>query len=253
MEKRKPIIIQGAMEIEIEYLMKQLENVKKVNIQGYEFYEGAINNYPIVISKTNVGEVEMSVATLLGIINYSPIAIIVQGTAGAHDLSLYKHDIVVGTSCININSFESSVKEKGKGSNPLEWELKTFKSGVENDVLIENYANSELVEVSKKVQSKYTKGKVVFGVLGSGDGWNKEWDRIEWLNRNYNTLCEDMESISTYSICNNFNIPVLGIRVISNNERIEGQIYDRTTGSDSQEFTLEVCKEYIKRMKIDKE
>lgn len=249
----KPILIQGAMQVEIEYLIKQISYIQKDVIKGYEFYKGELNGYPVVVSKTNVGEIEMSVATLLGIINYSPIAIIVQGTAGAHDLRLYKHDIVVGTSCININSFESSVKEKEKGSNPLDWELKTFKSGVENDVLIENYANPELVEVSKKVQSKYTKGKVVFGVLGSGDCWNKEWDRIEWLNKNYNTLCEDMESISTYSICNKFNIPVLGIRVISNNERIEGQLYDRTTGIDSQEFALEICKEYIKRMKISKE
>lgn len=249
----KPILIQGAMQVEIEYLISQISNMQKDVIKGYEFYKGELDGYPVVISKTNVGEIEMSVATLLGIINYSPIAIIVQGTAGAHDLSLYKHDIVVGTSCININSFESSVKKKEKGSNALEWELKTFKSGIENDKLLENYANSELVEISKKVQSKYTKGKVVFGVLGSGDCWNKEWDRIEWLNKNYNTLCEDMESISTYSICNKFNIPVLGIRVISDNERVEGQIYDRTTGIDSQEFTLEVCKEYIKRMKIDKE
>lgn len=249
----KPILIQGAMQVEIEYLISQISNMQKDVIKWYEFYKGELDGYPVVISKTNVGEIEMSVATLLGIINYSPIAIIVQGTAGAHDLSLYKHDIVVGTSCIKINSFESPVKEKEKGSNALDWELKTFKSGIENDKLLENYANSELVEISKKVQSKYTQGKVVFGTLGSGDGWNKEWDRIDWLNKNYNTLCEDMESISTYAICNKFNIPVLGIRVISNNERIEGQIYDRTTGIDSQEFTLEVCKEYIKRMKIDKE
>lgn len=249
----KPILIQGAMQIEIEYLINQISNMQKDVIKGYEFYKGEIDGYPVVISKTNVGEIEMSVATLLGIINYSPIAIIVQGTAGAHDINLFKHDIVIGSSCINISSFESLVKEKGKGSNPLAWELKTFKSGVENDVLIENYANPELIEISKKVESKYTKGKVVFGTLGSGDGWNKEWDRIDWLNSNYNTLCEDMESISTYTICNKFNIPVLGIRVISNNERIQTQTYDRTTGIDSQEFTLEVCKEYIKIMKTDKE
>lgn len=244
---KKPIIIQGAMEIEVEYLIKQIENIKKVNIQGYEFYEGTMNNYPIVISKTNCGEIEMSVATILGILKYNPIAIINQGTAGAHDLSLCQHDIVVGTSCININSFEAMAKEKGQGSNPLSWELKTFKDGI--DELIEIPTSEELIELANKVKHKYTNGKVVFGILGGGDGWNKEWDRIDWLNKNYHTLCEDMESIATYTICKKQNIPVIGIRVISNNERIKKQIYDKTIGLDSQKFAIELCKECIRSNK----
>lgn len=244
--EKKPILIQGAMEVEIEYLINQISNPKEI-IQGYEFYEGKVDGYPVVISKTTVGEIEMSVATILGILNYAPMAIINQGTAGAHDLSLRKHDIVVGTSCININSFEAPMRKKGEGSNPFEWELKTFKERI--DELIEIPADSELVEISRKVKENYTKGKVIFGALGGGDGWNKEWDRIEWLNKNYHTLCEDMESISTYTICNKQKIPVIGIRVISNNERVEGENYERTSGLDSQEFALEVCKEYIRRNK----
>lgn len=247
MKREKPILIQGAMQVEIDYLIEQLENLKKVDVQGYEFYEGEIEGYPVVISKTSVGGIQVSVATLLGILTYHPKIVINQGIAGAIDLNLYNHDMVVGTSCMNVNSFETKSRKKGEGSNPFDWELKTFKDG--KDELIEINADIQLVEISKVISNLYTKGRVVFGKLGSGDIWNKEWDRIEWFHKNYHTLCADMESINTYTICNQWKIPIIGIRSISDNARIDDQIYDRTTSIDSQEFTIELCKEYIRRIK----
>ena len=69
------------------------------------------------------------------------------------------------------------------------------------------------------------------------------------MNKNYNILCEDMETISVYTICSKKQIPVIGIRVISNNERMENQIFDRSSAVDAQEFAVELCKEYIRRNK----
>ena len=56
------------------------------------------------------------------------------------------------------------------------------------------------------------------GTLGSGDVFNREYDRIMWLQNQFHHLSEDMESIGTYCVCNQFGIPCIGIRIISNNE-----------------------------------
>ena len=46
------------------------------------FYKGTINDYPVVVSVTEIGMTNAAVATTLGIENFNPIAIINQGTAG---------------------------------------------------------------------------------------------------------------------------------------------------------------------------
>ena len=48
----KVILIQGAMNIEIEYLINQLKEKEKIAIAEYEFYKGTISNKTIIISPT---------------------------------------------------------------------------------------------------------------------------------------------------------------------------------------------------------
>lgn len=78
-----------------------------------------------------------------------------------------------------------------------------------------------------------------------GDIWNREADKILMLHQKYSTLCEEAEGIAVYTIANDFGIPVLGIRVISDNEILE-EPYDRNTGLKSQEFTYKLILEMIK-------
>ena len=60
-----------------------------------------------------------------------------------------------------------------------------------------------------------------------------------------------MEGIAVYTVANNFNIPVLGIRIISNNE-ILGEEFDKNLGLKSQEFTYELILKMIQEKYLDK-
>ena len=77
--------------------------------------------------------------------------------------------------------------------------------------------------------------------LEAGDIWNMEADRIMLLHKKYGILCEDMESISVYTISNLYNVPVISIRVISNNE-ILNEEYERDLGIESQKIVKELIK-----------
>ena len=69
---------------ELEELLKLVDIEKEEEINGFKFYIGKINEYPIIISQTQVGVINASMATLIAIQKYNPIAIINQGIAGAH-------------------------------------------------------------------------------------------------------------------------------------------------------------------------
>ena len=83
-----------------------------------------------------------------------------------------------------------------------------------------------------------------FGRIGSGDVWNKEIDRILMFNEKYQTLCEEMEGYAIAKVANTYEIPMINIRAISNNE-VLGESYIREVGRYSQEFTIELIKHLI--------
>lgn len=242
--EKKPIVVIVAMDAEMNLLLEKLEDVKHKEINIYNFWEGKVNNYPVVICKCNVMSINAAVATHIAIENYNPLVVINEGTAGGHGLDIHKGDIVIGEKTINIMSSQTPDKAKGEGSNSLDWKLVDFISGEENH-LTYRIGDKDLIELAKDVE--YTYGKVHFGVIGSGDVWNRETDRIMYLNQKYGTLCEEMESIAIYTVCNNFNIPVIGVKIVSNNE-ILGEAYDRTIGTKSQEFSYELMKKIIEKI-----
>lgn len=244
MEKR-PIVIMAAMESEANFLLEKLKNVNWETINQYKFYEGTINSYPVVVCRCNVMSINASIASCIAIQKYHPITIISQGTAGGHGKDIHSGDIIIGQKCVNIMSSKTPAKKDGEGSNSLDWELINFISG-EEDRLIYQLSNEHLVELCKTIT--YTEGIVHFGILGSGDVWNKETDRILHLNQKYGTLCEDMESIAIYTVANNFNIPVIGIRIISNNESL-GEPFDSNTALECQKFVYEFVLKLIEENK----
>ena len=98
------------------------------------------------------------------------------------------------------------------------------------------------------MKSSYNKGKVVEGTIGSADVWNNELDRIKFFNTRYGTSVEEMEAASVAQIASQFNVPFIGIRVVSNNITNNGK-YDGGTGEACQEYVLHVAEEYMKGLK----
>lgn len=239
---KKPILIQTAMEVECQEILKKLDDLKEFEIQGYQFYEGRIEEYPIVVSLSKVGLIHTSSSLTLAINRYQPIAIINVGIAGSTSKELHIKDIVIGESCVNMNSYRTSNLKKGEGSNPMEWELLTFLSGQEDKFIIEKASHS-LIELTKQIKNQEN-NKICYGRIGSGDSWNREMDRILFLNQKYDILCEDMEAIATYTLANQWNIPVISLKMISDNS-LTGEEYNRDIGKDMQEYVMKYLHQVI--------
>lgn len=248
MDKR-PILVQGAMILEVKKIIENLENVSEEKIGCWGFYEGTLNGYPVVVGKTEMGMVNAAASTALAIEKYNPIAIINQGTAGAHDKTLNKYDIIIGTKYFNIGSYRSDFKEEGLGIDVNDWlPLKT--SVVVNGRVkrVPSFkGNEDLILSAEKAIASYFKGKVVKGALASADQWNKELDRLLYFNNNLETLGEDMETAASAQISMSYSIPFVGIRIVSNNEHHK-EVFAKDSCDYCQEFVVETLKNYIETL-----
>ena len=247
----RPVIVQGAMDVEISKLAGALDHVTEETVSEWTFWRGTLDGYPVVISKTLKGMSNAAAATALAAERYHPVAIINQGTAGGHVPELHVYDIVLGRQTVNLGSFKTGYRARGKGSDFAEWnplDLMRSEGSAGQDPnarTMRRFTGDEgLLSAARNVRDHYRKGRVVEGVIGSSEIWNSEIDRIQRFHDQFGTTAEEMEAASAAQIAGLFHIPFLGIRVVSNNI-MNGEGYDPETGEACQDYVYHVLKAYI--------
>jgi len=250
-EPVRPIVVQGAMDVEIRKLAAAIQDGVEEHVSGWTFWRGTIEGYPVVISKTLKGMENAAAATALAAERYHPVAIINQGTAGGHAADLHVYDIVLGTHTVNLSSFKTGFRRAGEGTNFAEWSpldlLRSEGSAGQdpNARTMRRFAgDAGLLAAAHAVRGQYQKGRVVDGVIGSSDVWNSELDRIQRFRDEFGTSAEEMEAAASAQIAGSFQIPFLGVRVVSNNIT-NGAAYDTRTGEACQDYVSGVVKAYL--------
>jgi len=246
---RAPLLVQGAMVSETDALIARLEQPVEERVGGWLFWRGTIDGYPVVVSRTNKGMSNAAAATAIAIERFHPAAIINQGTAGGHDPALHVYDIVIGTASMNVGAFRAMFRKVGEGSRPLEW--------VPLNLLLDGSAISQtapkmparfdadasLLDLARSVRGSYTRGRVVDGIIGSSDMWIDELDRVAQFHEQFGTAVEEMETASAAQVAAAFGVPLVGIRVLSDNIT-NASTYDPKTGQACQDFVVTVVKAY---------
>ncbi len=230
----KRILIQGALESELCYYLGQecFAGVEPVEKNGFSFYRAPVagGETEVILQLTKMGLINSAAATATAVYEYHPDVIINQGTAGAHVEDLKTGDIVIGEKAVNIHSLEMGKRGYGEGMAPEDW------IGMSTEYLD---ADAGLVSYfAGAIGDRTRTGKVVKGILGSGDLFSKEKDRIRWLHDKFGNLSEDMESFAVYQVCLAFGVPCVAIRVISNNELLD-EDYDGGSAMELQRVIWE--------------
>lgn len=238
----KPIIIQGALQSEIDYLLEKLEIKNKEVLGGYDFYECLYKDYPIVICKTKMGEICSAIATTLCIQKYDPLCIINQGTAGALVEWLNKNDVVIGEKIYYISQFSTEENKEFDNINP--WKKDKYIT-LDNEAI--SYNSDEKLIQWLKQKDILMQPNIYFDIVGSGDVWSKELSKMKKYNNDYGVVCEAMECSGAYLAANSFNIPLVTIRVISNNE-FKHQEYDPKTSIYAQKISISIVDEFLNEM-----
>ena len=211
-EVDKVIFIVCAMKREAQVIIDCFDDVIEKVRYGFSFYEINYKGTKLVISISGPGLINMSSCLTITFTNYEIEYLINYGMAGGIGEDIHKGDIIIGNECININSYVTS--QLSSGIDIDNWNLVTFTDGGE-DKLVVYEGDKSLVDVALRIKIN---SKVSLGMIGSGDVWDREIDKLKLLSQKYKVSCEDMEAISVYQLANRFRIPTISIKGISNNE-----------------------------------
>ena len=236
-QPKAPIAVQGAVDGELAPLIEAVGRPRPRVIDGFSFWEGEIGGSPVVVSRTEVGMVNAAIATTLLVREYSPRAIINQGTAGAADPALRVGDIVLGKATAPFGSFRTPPRKLGEGVDFSSWEIlpRLLRVGEERVRFTRFDADPGLLAAA--LGTPYEGGRLVEGIVGSADEWNREVDKLLWAQKTFGIASEDMESASAHQVAQIYGIPFLAVRILSNSEHYAPE-FRRELGSDCARFAV---------------
>ena len=104
----RTILIEGAVDSELSALIERFkpEGVHEMG-GGWRVLTCDMAGGRVALLNTGVGVANAAAATALACAALNPAAVISQGTAGAHDISLHTGDVVVGTRILRLGAYRS--------------------------------------------------------------------------------------------------------------------------------------------------
>ena len=244
----RPVIVQGAMSVETAELIGALADAVEEPFGPWRIVRGRLGGHPLVVCETQWGMANAAALAAIAIERYHPVALISQGTAGAHDAALSVYDIVLGAQTVNESAWQSHYRPAGAGApyDDLK-QLGVFAWDAEKREFTQEVyhaADETLLAAARRAAPRYARGKVVEGTIGTCDSWNCAIDRVNFLHDFYGSLCEEMEGDAVAQICQSRGVPFRTVRIISNSILKNKDPWDLGTGPACQHFVMDVLKEY---------
>ncbi|MCG8474895.1 MAG: 5'-methylthioadenosine/adenosylhomocysteine nucleosidase, partial [Cytophagales bacterium] len=248
------VAIVGAMPVEVEAFRKAMNVTKKTERMGFLFYEGTINQTPVVLVRCGIGKVNAAMTAALLMEHYQPECLLFSGIAGGVGEKLHAGDLVLGAQVFHHDM--GTLKDSGFEH----WGVPNPRTGKDNPVLF--HADRKLLQLAENTAKSFSfesmsdRGKtrkpaVVSGCIATGDAFVASEDKNKILKKTFQTIAVDMESASVAQVCFQHGVPFLIIRSISDgaNEDTESAYYEnkKRSARNASRFVLELVKSVGKK------
>lgn len=193
----------GAMDEELELLLKEMKIEKSQVKANMTFNFGKLYNKNLVIVRCGIGKVNAAVCAQILIDDFNVDKIINVGIAGGIGKNVYPGDIVIADNLVQ-HDMDASGFGDPVGQIPR---LDTFQFNCDD----------ELICKAKKAFEKISDHKSFVGRIVTGDQFISDTCKIKWLNEKFDALACEMEGGSIAQVCYLNNVPFVVIRSISDN------------------------------------
>ena len=208
---QKKIGIIGAMDIEVEALVKEMQAVHKVERAGMSFHEGILYGLQVVVAQCGIGKVNAGICAQIMISEFHATHLINTGVAGSLDPSLDIGDIVVSVDAVQ-HDYDISDLGFHKGEIPY-----TGLYACPADRTLRTLA----VDAASKAAPEI---RIVEGRVCSGYQFIASDASKITIIRNFGGLCCEMEGAAIAQVCYLNQIPFVVIRAISDKSNSDSTI-----------------------------
>ncbi|URZ00878.1 5'-methylthioadenosine/adenosylhomocysteine nucleosidase [Clostridium felsineum] len=193
----------GAMDEELEILLKEMKMERKENKAQMVFNLGSLNDKNVVIVRCGIGKVNAAICTQILVDDFKVDAIINVGVAGGIGKDVLPGDIVIADSLVEHDMDATAFGDK-VGQIPR---MDTF----------DFKCDTKLVEIANKVCKSFENQKAHIGRIATGDQFVADIEKIKWLSSEFDAYACEMEGGSIAHTAYLNKIPFVVIRSISDN------------------------------------
>lgn len=193
----------GAMDEELEILLKEMKLDRKEMKANMLFNSGKIYNQQVVVVRSGIGKVNAAICTQILIDDFQVDKVINVGIAGGIGKDVYPGDIVIANNLVQ-HDMDASAFGDPVGQIPR---LDSF----------DFKCDINLVYKAKAACKDIEKSNSFIGRIVTGDQFISDTQKIKWLNEKFEALACEMEGGSIAQVCYLNNIPFVVIRSISDN------------------------------------
>ena len=193
----------GAMTIEIEALKAQMANIATYEYTSMTFYEGILEEQPVVLVVCGVGKVNAAICVQVLCDRFNVTHIVNTGVAGSLCAQLDIGDLVISTQamyhdfdCHNLNPNYPVGQVPGLSVHAFS-------------------ADSSLAELALEAAEKVHSGHVRLGIVASGDQFVCDRTQKEKIVIDTGALCTEMEGAAIAHAAWRNGVPFVIIRAIS--------------------------------------
>jgi adenosylhomocysteine nucleosidase len=232
----------GAMEEEVALLRSAMDQ-KEVETDGvFEFIPGKLEGKDAVLLRCGVGKVNAAVGCALLIRRYKPELVINTGSAGGIDPSLSFGDVIISDGLL-YHDVDVTAFKYAPGQLPGQPPVFPVPEGL---VLKAEKAMDEL-----KAEGVLPKTlNHVRGIIGSGDVFMHEPDRIASVRRTFPKLrAVEMEGAAIAHTCALFKVPAVIIRALSDVAGVESPVTHDEFLPEASKNSAEIVRRIIKNYK----
>jgi len=230
-----PVAIIGPLEEELAPLRAHLVEPREEGSGPWELLRGRAGGRPVVAVVSDCGPANAAAACERLVALEHPVAVLLCGSAGAHDPELLPGDVVLGSGYRILHPAKVQAQRAALGLHPKGFRFRRdgrrehFEECPADPALLA--AASRLAPAALAAAGPWEgpgwpasfprrTGKAVAGLVGSWDSWTREPAELARLGADLGTACEDMESAFVAQLCTLHRLPFLAVRGISNNEAV---------------------------------
>ena len=213
------IAILGAMQAEVDSLIREIVDLKQEEAGGFDFYRGSICGHDVVVARCGVGKVNAAACTQALLTAYHPELVVNTGVAGSLSPKLDILDVAVATDAVQ-HDYDTTGLGEPAGALSINGKLVTY---LPCDALWRD----RLIIAAEQIGVRAIPARVA-----SGDQFITHREDKRRIMEAFGALACEMEGAAIAQVCYLHHTPCAILRVIS----------DSTDEAHSMEFTTFIGK-----------